>query len=281
VGGAILLPYANRIRGKLAPDGKNIITKIAGKTVSLPANWQGRQPGAEKHSMHGLVLSAKFDDVSQQNGPTTSTASAVLHAGDFGGRWPSKTDVNVETSLKDDALEMTITARNVGSEPLPMGIGLHPAFVLPSGNRAQAKLHLPAGKRVVVNNYDDVFPTGKLVAVKSTQYDFTAPGGKALGEISMDDCFTELKRGPDGSAVVELIDPATNYGLRIVALSPEIKAVQVYAPPDRSFVAVEPQFNLADPYNAAWGKTDTGMVSLKPGESVSWRMRLELFVPSK
>ena len=56
-GGAILLPFANRIRGKLSDDGKTITAAVAGKTVILPANWRGDSPGAEKHSIHGLMRS--------------------------------------------------------------------------------------------------------------------------------------------------------------------------------------------------------------------------------
>jgi len=59
-GGAILLPFANRIRGKLSADGKTITATVAGKTVTLPANWSGSEPGAEKHAIHGLMLRSKF-----------------------------------------------------------------------------------------------------------------------------------------------------------------------------------------------------------------------------
>jgi aldose 1-epimerase len=45
---------------------------------------------------------------------------------------------------------------------------------------------------------------------------------------------------------------------------------------------VEPQYNLADPYNKKiWGNRDTGMLSLKPGESTTWHVKLELFTPGK
>ena len=63
VGGAILLPYPNRIRGALSNDGKTIETKIADRTVALPANWHGRNPGAKVVAMHGLILAAQFEDV--------------------------------------------------------------------------------------------------------------------------------------------------------------------------------------------------------------------------
>jgi aldose 1-epimerase len=282
VGGAILLPYPNRIRGKLSADGKTLETTIAGKQVWLPANWHGANAGAEVHAMHGLILSSKFQDIHYENGAIQSSVSGILHAGNFGGHWLSKTDVKVQMTLTNGAMEMTVTTTNVGNEPLPMAIGFHPYFEFPSGDRKQARLHIPSDTRTIVNNYDDVFPTGQLVPVKGTPYDFTAAAGAALGTLFMDDCFTNLKRDAAGHVVIEIVDPAANYGVRIVGLSPEIKAIQVYAPPAKNFVAVEPQFNLADPYNRKiWGNTSTGMVTLAPGTSVSWHIKIELFTPGQ
>jgi aldose 1-epimerase len=281
IGGAILLPFANRIRGQLSPDGKTITATVAGKTVTLAANWSGNNPGAEKHAIHGLMLSSKFQNVAQQNGASESTVSATLHAGNFGGHWLSDTDVKVTTTLTNGAFEMTVTATNAGHAPLPMGIGWHPYFVLPSGDRKQARLHLPGEMRAVMNNYDDTFTTGKRVLVKNTPYDYTAPGGRELGTQYLDDNFSGLIRNADGSTVSEIVDPAANYGLRLTTLSPQTKSIQVYAPPQKNFVAIEPQFNLPDPYNKNWGNIDTGMVLLQPGQSVTWRVRLELFTPGK
>jgi aldose 1-epimerase len=50
--------------------------------------------------------------------------------------------------------------------------------------------------------------------------------------------------------------------LRLVTLSLQIKSTQVYAPLQKNFVALEPQFILPDPYNKNWGGADTGMVLL-------------------
>lgn len=278
MGGAILLPYPNRIRGKLSADGKTIEAAIAGQRVSLPANWKGKNPGAEIHAMHGLILHAKFQDVKATNGTSESKVSAIYDAGNFGGHWLSQTDVSVAMVLRNGALDIVVTTKNVGKETLPMAIGFHPYFALPSGDRMQVRLRLPADERALVTNYDDVFPTGQVVPVKGTPYDFTAPSGAELGSLFMDDCFTDLKRNAKSESVIELTDPAAHYGVRILTLSPHIKAIQVYAPPDKNFVAIEPQFNLADPFNTKiWGKTDTGMVSLQPGQSVSWHIRLEVF----
>jgi len=281
MGSAFLLPYPNRIRGKLSADGKTIATMIAGKEMHLPANWQGKNPNAEIHAIHGLILTSQFNHVEYHNGVAASTVSASLHGGDFGGHWCSKTDASVRIVLKNRALDLTVKAKNAGKEILPMGIGFHPYFRFPSGDRSQIRLHLPAKQRAVVNNCDDVFPTGELEAAKGTPYDFTRTGGAPLGRtLFMDDCFTDLQRNAAGNAVAEVTDPAAKYGMRITALSPQIKAVQVYAPPDKQFIAVEPQFNLADPFNAKiWGQRNTGMISLRPGQSLAWRVRLELFIP--
>lgn len=275
LGGAILLPYANRIRGKLSPDGTSLQTTVLGKTVTLSANWKGKNPGAIKNAMHGLILASRMDKVSTDSNANQSSVTGILHAGDFQGHWLSKTDVETKVSLQDDAFVLSVTAKNVGGEPLPMGIGWHPYFVLPSGNREQVKLHLPATRRALVDNYDDVFPTGKIVPVAGTPYDFTAAGGAPLNKLFMDDSFLNLQKTPEGYTVIELSDPAAKYGLRITAMSKEVSAIQVYAPVDKKFIVIEPQFNWADPYSKVWSGKDTGMAVLQPGQSVTYSVKLE------
>lgn len=279
VGGAILLPYANRIFGKVSADKKNIEAQIAGKPVTLVANWKGKKPEAIPQAMHGLILDSKMDKVVTGSDGATSV-TGTLHAGDFGGHWPSKTDVVTKVTLQDDSFLLEVTTTNVGSEPLPMGIGWHPYFTLPSGDRAQAKLHLPVKQRAIVNNYDDVLPTGKVVPVAGTPYDFSPAGGAPLKQQFLDDSFLDVQKTPEGNTVVEIFDPAAKYGLRITSASKDVTAIQVYSPVDKNFIAVEPQFNWIDPYSKVWGNKKTGMVVLKPGESVTYSVKLEMIAPN-
>jgi galactose mutarotase-like enzyme len=282
-GGAFLVPYPNRIRGKLAPDGKTLTAEWHGKTLTLPANWKGKNDGAEPHAMHGLILKTQAESLNTETTADGQTQTGVIHAGDFGGHWLSKTDLSFSIALTGGAVDVAITAKNVGEEPEPMAIGWHPYFAIPSGDRTQARLHVPAEKLALVNNYDDVFPTGKLEPVKTYmggKYDYNAADGKPLAQDFLDDNFSTLKR-TDGNVDVQLIDPAANYGIHILGISPEIKTVQVYAPPTKQFTAIEEQFNFGDPFGKEWKGMDTGMVTLKPGESVTWHTRLELFTPKK
>jgi aldose 1-epimerase len=279
-GGAFLVPYPNRILGTLSPDKQTVTADWHGHKLSLPANWKGKNPGARPHAMHGLILDMKAEDVKTEQTADGQAVTATIHAGDFGGHWLSSTDLEFRIDLEGDGVTATITAKNVGKEAEPIAIGWHPYFSIPSGDRSQARLHVPGTEMALVNNYDDVFPTGKLKPVKGTPYDFTAPEGKALDDQFLDDNFSHLQR-TNGDVDVKLIDPKANYGVDVLGESPEIKTVQVYAPKDKSFTAIEEQFNFADPFGKEWHGMDTGMVTLKPGASVTWKVKVALFTPGK
>ena len=272
-GGALLVPFANRIRGRAREGSREIDAVVDGRPARLPRNWGGKAPGAEQYSMHGLILDAAvpFEQ------PSPGVVRGRLQAGDFGGRWPSRTELAIEWRLAAGALTLTVEARNIGDQPLPMGIGWHPYLALPSGDRRQARMRLPARLRAEVNDYDEVLPTGQLSDVAGGPYDFDRPDGTALGDLYLDDCFTGLRR-ENGTLAVEVIDPAAGLGLRVTSASPDIHAIQVYAPPEKAFVVVEPQFNLADPYSRLWpAGTQTGMAHVPPGGAVAYEARLEAF----
>jgi len=278
-GGAILIPYANRIRGKLSPDRRTVEAHVLDREVTLPANAGGRRPGAEQYSMHGLILDATVGELERRTTGEEDAVRGTLHAGDFGGQWLSDAEISFENILRSDSFTLKITVRNAGSEILPLGIGWHPYFNVPSQRREQARLYVPARRRTLVNDYDEVLPTGEVVPVAGTLYDFSMPGGRAMGDLYLDDCFVDLD-APAGEVTAEVIDPVSGYGVRVVAAAPPVRAIQVYAPPEKPFIVVEPQFNWADPFGEQWGPdVDTGMARLAPGESVTYRARLELFRP--
>jgi galactose mutarotase-like enzyme len=175
-------------------------------------------------------------------------------------------------------IEMTMVVRNTGDVAEPVGIGWHPRFAIFDGNREQLRVHLPAEKREEVRDRASGLPTGVLLPVAGTPYDFTIRGGVALGKMDLNDSFTVLRRELlDNAAIAELSDPTNDYGLRLTALSPAIKAFRVDAPADADYVSIGPQFNLDDPFGREWGDDDTGMVVLQPGQSTQWKVRLELY----
>ena len=278
LGSAFLVPYPNRIRGTLSADGKTLTTSWQGHSITLPANNSGKLPTAEKHAMHGLILKAKAENVKVTDIKDGQQVVGIIHAGDFGGHWFSKTDLEITIKLTGDSLDATVVARNVGKEAEPIAIGWHPYFAFPSGDRTQARIEIPGAQIATVDNYDNVFPTGKLVPVDGTQYDLRKAGGVALGQNFYDDNWSRLAR-TNGAVVVKVIDPKAAYGVAIQGLSPEISTVQMYAPPTQPFAAIEHQFNFADPFGKEWNGLNTGMVTLTPGAKTKWQVRLTVFVP--
>jgi galactose mutarotase-like enzyme len=276
MGAAFLFPYPNRIRGKLSEDGKTLTTEWKGKTLTLPANNLGKLPTAERHAMHGLILKTPVTDLKVTRTPEGGSISGVIHGGNFNGHWLSKTDLVIKVTLTAGGVDASIVAHNVGNEAEPVAIAWHPYFNLPSGDRQQARLHIPASMLTEVDGYDNVFPTGKLLPVAGTKFDFQAPAGKALGDQFMDDNFSHLSGNP---VTVTITDPAAKYGIHVEGLSPNIKTIQVYAPPTQHYIAVEHQTNFADPFGKEWGNMDTDMITLAPGKSTSWHVRLQVFVP--
>jgi galactose mutarotase-like enzyme len=276
-GAAFLVPYPNRIRGQLSADGTALTTKWQGRTLTLPANNIGKLPGAERHAIHGLILKAKTDEIRITTTPGGQQVTSVIHAGSFGGHWLSKTDLVVTITLAANAVDASITAHNVGGEAEPIAIGWHPYFNLPSGDRTQVRLQILGSEVAEEDGYDNVFPTGKLLPVDGTRFDLRGPGGKPLGTETFDDNWSHLDwRG--GMVTVKVIDPAAKYGVEVQGLSREIKTIQMFAPSARQVVAIEDQYNFVDPFGKEWGSMDTGMVTLKPGQSTNWHVRLRVFV---
>ena len=283
MGGALLFPFANRLVGPITVDkktGDHILTATwHGRSVQVIANWHGKQPGAPWCAMHGQMLAAKADKVSVKSDSDTAAAIADYNL-PANGHWFSDNDVKVTVALDRDTVTAIVTATNRGDKAEPVGIGWHPYFQLPSGSRANARLRIPAAMRAEVNNYDDVFPTGKLRPLAGTQYDFNAMEGGPLPDALVDDSYVDLTPDAQGNVVSEIRDLGANYGMRVIAMSPHVRAIQVYSPTDKSFVALEPQFNYGGPFGKQWHGADTGMVTLAPGESVTWKVQLQLFQPA-
>ena len=277
LGAAMLCPYPNRIIGKLSPDGKTLTTSWHGRTITLPANNVGKLPGAERHAMHGLILKDKATDVHVTRMPGGEKVSGVIHDA-FHGRWFARTDMVITVSLTANSVEVTQVARNVDKQDEPIAIGWHPYFAFPSLDHAQVRVHIPGSMMAQVNNYDSVFPTGKLLPVAGTPYDFRAPAGAPLDNHYYDDNWSNLQ-WENGVVEVRVVDPKAHYGMAVDGLSPQIKTIQMYSPPTAEFAAIEDQYNFADPFGKEWHGMNTGMVTLKPGESTKWQVRLRVFVP--
>jgi aldose 1-epimerase len=279
MGAAIELPWAGRITGTATPDGKNLTTMWRGEHLTLPADAKDSYRVGGAAAAGGLFLKQPSDSISTNVMPDGGEARATFRAGDFGGHWPSKIEIATTVQLSGKAIDIRVIARNVGTTAEPIGIGWHPRFAILNGHREQMMLRLPEALKVEVKDRRTGLLSGRLVPVEGTEYDFTGRTGAQLGALNLDDSFVHLRQGlMESGPIAELRDPENDYGLRITALTPTIKAIRVYAPLDGSFLSIQPQFNFDDPFGREWAKEgDTGMVVLQPGQTTQWKIKLEIF----
>jgi aldose 1-epimerase len=280
IGGAFEVPWANRMGGVPTPDEESMMAVWTGQTMVLPASpLDGDGPPS---AVGGLLMKRQASTLDKQATQDGWVTKAVYEAGTFDGHWLSKTEVTTQVEMSSRVMELSVTAKNVGSVSEPLGIGWRPRLAL-TGGRDQTVLHLPEGLAIEMRAPNAPMypglPTGRMLPMTGSSAEFSKPGGARLGTDGISAALVHLKQGymAQGPAV-ELHDLKNRFGLRMTMLSPTIRELRVKAPADAQWVEVDPQFNYEDPFGKEWPRTeDTGMVVLQPGESTQWKVRLELF----
>ena len=273
-GAAILSPWAGSLGGVPSIDGKSASVPWHGQIYDVPAN---NLLSANPQAYGGLLLTLPSTHVETEAMPDGGLAAATFSDEDYDRRWPSRSETTITCLLAGRSVEISVTLKNTGTEAMPAGIGWAPRFVFPGNPRSKLLLHVPATERTEKRAGPGELPSGKLLSVTGTPYDFTPRAGVALGDLTLNDTYVHLNTALDQHPALEIRDPQSKTGLRVTALTSSIHAVRVYAPADANFVSVSPQTNLDDPFGKEWQGQDTGMVTLAPGQTLEWKIRLEIF----
>ena len=273
-GGAFLAPWAAQLTGFPAPGSGTLQALWQGQRVTFPSSAPGSSLSTE-----GLLLARGADAVKTSVLPDGQSAEATFQAGSFSGNWLSNTDITILVELSGQSLDLTMTARNTGTVAEPIGLGWHPYFAIPSGDRANALLVIPSLSLAESAGGNAGTPNGNVIPTQGTTHDFLRASGTPLGDLSLDNTFLNLHKGllSDGP-IAELRDPAANYGLRVIPLTSNITNLRVIAPADKPWVSIGPNMNVTDPLGREWQNQDqTGIVTLQPGASVQWKVRVQIF----
>jgi galactose mutarotase-like enzyme len=271
-GAAILAPWAGRLTGAPTSSASTLESVWEGERITFPPGRLG-----STISTMGLMLDRQADNVSTDTIPDGRAATAVYHAGSFSGAWPSMMEITVRAELAGKAFDLTVTEQNTGQVPEPAGIGWRPVFAI-VGNRADVRVTIPSITKIEVDRRTNL-PTGKTVLTGGTTADLIRARGTRLDDMSLNDTYTNLQAGILGDGpVAEIRDPAAGYGLRVTPLTASIKFMRVVAPTGAQWISIEPDTNVDDPFGHEWPNSDdTGLVSLQPGDSLQWHVRLEIF----
>jgi aldose 1-epimerase len=273
-GASFLAPFASYVMGVPAP-GTGMLQTIW-QTQRL--SFASATPGTLM-SIEGLLLNRPTDAVKITSAQFTKSAMATFHAGSFSGGWASDTDMTILVELSERTLEMTVTAQNIGTTPEPFGIGWHPYFAIPGKDRSNVTLVIPSTTHLASSVKGSTLPSGDTDVSADAANQFIHATGTRLGGMSIDETYTDLRSAAlaDGP-IAEFRDPGAGYGLRIIPLTPVIKTMHVVAPANKNWVSIQPNMNVPDPFGREWEKLDsTGMVTLQPGDSVTWKVRVEIF----
>lgn len=236
--GSLLAPYPNRVA-----DGRYTFN---GKEYQLGIN----KPG-EHNAIHGFVSSQPF--VLESSEQVDDYYELVLK-GDFLEEegYPFRFSMTVRYRFGGPWLEVDTEFRNTGKIALPAGFGWHPYFRT-SGTITNLRLTLPEVERIDVD--ERLIPTG----AKEKYDEFAA--AHPIGMTEFDTGFQLVGEGRE----VQLFDEA--LGLYITMTLPAIDSqyqyLQVYTPPSRESIALEPMTCAANAFNNGWG-----LKKLAPGESL-------------
>jgi aldose 1-epimerase len=248
--GALLAPWPNRVAGAR--------WRWQAKELVLPVN----DPGSGS-ALHGLVFDV---DWSLEQIDATSVVLSYAIAAQPG--YPFPLQLTASYALDRGGLRCALRAVNVGAEPAPVGLGVHPYVAVP-GVVDDVVLTLPA--TTLLETDSAWHETGRRAAA-GTGLDFSS--GRRIGDAALDDAFTDVSADDDGCsrAGVELPDG------RVVTVwgGSTCRWWQVYTadtlvPADRRrSVAVEP---MTCPPNAL----NTGEIDvIAPGEALQldWGFQL-------
>jgi hypothetical protein len=269
--GALEAPWSGLLSGVLTPLGNTLRTSWRGHAIEAPVEIAGRGM-----SDGGLLAGLGADTTALSPQPKPTTATATFKGTEFDEHWISRNDVQVTVTLGAKTIDIAISVKNVGDQPEPMGLGWHPRFVIPSGNRNGAEVHLPAGELLEIADLAKGIPSGR----------FGAPGAAIarfqvrpwpIGAEPVDGALAHLKAGADGVSA-ELRDPQSDFGLRMTGLSSSIRELRVTSPSGSNYVSLGTQTNYDDPLGKEWGAGDNAAIQvLLPGQTEEWKTRLEIF----
>ena len=271
--GAIEFPWGGGLAGSVTPVGAAITIPWQGKQIEASTEASANSEIAEG----GLLRIYSADSVSKQTQGDNPSVVTLYHNVGGEGRWPSKNDAMVSVRLTSSSLELTLDVKNTGDAPEPVGAGWHPRFLLPANGRRQALIQLPAGSRMKISPQSR--PTGSLESTTASDQFISRPS--LVGFANLDTTIANpTATGAD--AGLTLLNVAAGYGIRMGPLSTLVHAVHAYSPEDANYVALGVQTNLDDAFGKEWSSpAAAGMVTLLPGETFHWKVRLEIFALPK
>ena len=231
----LLVPWSNRISGNGF--------RFDGQFHHLVPNVPG-----ERFPIHGNGFSSRW----LIEHATADAAEFSLRAD---GPGPFRYEAYAAYSLTAGALTMRLSVRNLGTMPLPFGLGFHPWIVRSPRTQLYAK-----AERVILETNDHL-PAGEVRVASRPEWNFAAP--RALPADWINNAFLDW----DGHARV--LWPERRLELDVTA-DPPLSTYILYSPSAKAdFFCFEPVTHPVDAHNLPGGPAANGLTILAQQETIS------------
>ncbi len=212
---AILFPFPNRLR-----DGHY---SWLGHDYTFPLNHPG-----SNNAIHGFVRDEAFEVVRIEL--TTESAEITCRL-DYRGQhawypFPFVLDATFGMTNRNE-FNASFFLKNRHREAIPVGLGWHPYFRL-TDNADDHRMQLPLCSMIEVD--DRMLPTG----ARHPHAAFASP--VLLGKTQIDNCFLVQEDHP----LYHLTLQGGGHSLAVAASRSLFPFFQVFTPPDRQSIALEP-----------------------------------------
>lgn len=235
----LLFPFPNRLK-----QGRY---EWEGQTYEFPIN-----DGQTGNALHGFGMDKPMEVASVHRSAEQASISCVYRHAGRDGAFPFPFTFEAEFSLMGQAsAAIHLRVRNEGPAAMPFGMGWHPYFRL-ADTADELSLELPACELIGLGS--DMIPTGKRYP-----YDDFARL-RPLGAAVLDNCFALVQQS--GRAELLLVGSRGRLRYWQQAGPGKFPFVQIFTPPHRQSLAIEPMSCNIDAFN-----NGQGLLRLEPGQA--------------
>ncbi len=233
----VLFPYPNRLQ-----DGRYT---LAGKTYQFGINSVSTQ-----NSIHGFgkdaPMSVKKVNITDDEAMIHCTWQ---HDGSHPA-YPFRFTFDIKMKLLKSAFEVEMAFTNDDTVAIPAGLGWHPYFIM-SERVDDTFLQMPESQFIVID--ERMLPTGEKQPYS------TFDTLKKIGDTNLDNGFFITEKATQADVILESERGRLHYWQELGATKWQF--LQVFTPPHRQSIAIEPMTCNIDAFN-----NQDGLVVLAPNE---------------
>ncbi len=237
--GAHLIPFSGRIK-----DGMYI---FQGKPYQLPINETSRN-----NALHGFLNDKPFSIAGiTENKDDVSLKLAYSYESQING-YPFPFHLLLIYTISGSGLKIGIEVKNTGASPMPFACGWHPYFTF---HEPVDELHLQVPGSGIVALNEHLIPTGEMIPPNH----FTTM--ERIGSARLDTCFL-LKDNGKAETLLHSVEKDITIHVWQESGNGQFRYMQVYIPPHRRSIAIEPVTSQPNAFN-----NRNGLVTLQPAEA--------------